>query len=193
MAQKKILLLSVSAGSGHIRAAEALLSQAGISSPDSTAIHLDVMDYVTWVLRKIYVDSYLFLLKYAPSLWGCLYRLTDRSTQKSTLHRIRRWLELLNSKPLLREIARQNPDVIICTHFLPAEILSQTIAAGKLNCPVWVQVTDFDLHRMWIQDHMTGYLAPNENVAQRMREGGIAADAIHVTGIPIMPSFFRTA
>ena len=189
MAQKKILLLSVSAGSGHVRAAEALLSQSKTTDYNASATHLDVMNFVTWVLRKIYVDSYFFLLKHAPSFWGTLYRITDRPTQESLLHRFRRWLEQLNCKPLLREIDRMSPDVIICTHFLPAEILSRRIAAGKLHCPVWVQVTDFDLHRMWVQEHITGYFAPSEEIAQRMRDRGIAADAIHVTGIPIMPAF----
>jgi len=36
---------------------------------------------------------------------------------------------------------------------------------------------------------MSGYFAANEEVAFRMRAHGIAADAIHVTGIPIMPAF----
>ncbi len=105
------------------------------------------------------------------------------------MHKLRRWAERLNSKPLLREIAEFKPDIIVCTHFLPAEILSQLIAAGSLNCPVWVQVTDFDLHRMWVHKHMAGYFAPNEEVAFRMRDQGIAVEAIHVTGIPIMAAF----
>lgn len=70
-----------------------------------------------------------------------------------------------------------------------AEILSGQIAAGAIHCPVWVQVIDFDLHRMWVQKHMTGYFAPNEEVAYRMREQGISTESIHVTGIPIMASF----
>jgi processive 1,2-diacylglycerol beta-glucosyltransferase len=36
---------------------------------------------------------------------------------------------------------------------------------------------------------VAGYFAPNEEVAYRMREQGIPADRIHVTGIPIMPAF----
>jgi len=36
---------------------------------------------------------------------------------------------------------------------------------------------------------MAGYFAPNEEVAFRMRDQGIAVEAIHVTGIPIMAAF----
>ena len=56
---------------------------------------------------------------------------------------------------------------------------------------MWVQVTDFDLHRLWVHQGMAGYFAANDEVAFRMRACGIAAATIHVTGIPIMPAFSR--
>jgi len=126
-------------------------------------------------------------------LWSWIYRNTNTATPNGMLHSMRRWSERINCQALLAEIAKSAPDVIICTHFLPAEILSQLIAAGRLRCPVWVQVTDFDLHRMWVHPHMAGYFAPNQEVAFRMAGYGIAADAIHVTGIPIMPAFSQQA
>jgi processive 1,2-diacylglycerol beta-glucosyltransferase len=189
MTRKKILLLSVSAGAGHMRAAEALRVCAGAADFEVTAVHLDVMRFVTPRLRMLYTDFYLFLVKRAPALWSYLYRMTNDRKRDSCTHRLRRWVERRNSLPLLREIAECQPDIIICTHFLPAEILSHLIATDRLRCPVWVQVTDFDLHRMWVHEHMAGYFAPNEEVAFRMREHGIAIEAIHVTGIPTMPAF----
>lgn len=68
-------------------------------------------------------------------------------------------------------------------------MMSQLCGAGLLRCPVWVQVTDFDLHQMWVHEHMAGYFAPNDEVAFRLRQRGIAPEAIHVTGIAIMPAF----
>ncbi len=189
MTQRKILLLSVSAGAGHTRAAEALRTCVGATNCGLIATHLDVMHFVTRSMHSLYVDFYIFLVQRAPALWGLVYRITNNAKQDSFTHRFRRWVERLNCKPLFRQIAEFKPDVIVCTHFLPAEILSEMIARGGLDCPVWVQVTDFDLHRMWVQQHMAGYFAPNEEVAFRMREQGIAAEAIHVTGIPIMAAF----
>jgi processive 1,2-diacylglycerol beta-glucosyltransferase len=189
MSPKKILLLSVSAGSGHTRAAEAIRCCAGASDHGVSVIHLDVMDYVTSAMRKLYIDFYLLLVKQAPALCGFLYQMTNKAQPDSLAQGLRRWAQRLNSGALLSKIAQVKPDLIICTHFLPAEILSQRIAAGRLQCPVWVQVTDFDLHRMWVHPHMAGYFAANEEVAFRMRDQGIAAAAIHVTGIPVMPAF----
>jgi len=42
---------------------------------------------------------------------------------------------------------------------------------------------------MWVMPHIAGYFAANDEVAFRMRAAAIAAETIHVTGIPIMPAF----
>lgn len=189
MTQKKILLLSVSAGAGHMRAAEAIRAYAGVHDAHILATHLDVMNFVTTGFRKLYTDFYIKLVNKAPTLWGYLYQVTNEAQPDGSMQKLRRALERLNTRGLLQEIHAFKPDAIICTHFLPAEILSRMIRKDRLDCPVWVQVTDFDLHRMWVHEHMAGYFAANDEVAFRMRAQGIEAEAIHVTGIPIMPAF----
>lgn len=189
MTQKKILLLSVSAGAGHMRAAEAIRAYSLDPRYRVVADHLDVMNYVTAGFRKIYTDFYLKLINKAPTLWGYLYQVSHEAQADGTIEKLRRALERLNARALLKEIAAVNPDAIICTHFLPAEMLARLLRKQRLHCPVWVQVTDFDLHRMWVHEGMAGYFAANDEVAFRMRAQGIAADTIHVTGIPIMPGF----
>ena len=189
MSNKKILLLSVSAGAGHMRAAEALRSFAASHDTPIAATHLDVMNFVPAGFRKLYTDFYIDLVNKHPTAWGYLYHATNEAEPDSFMQRLRQKVERLNTRALLREIDAIKPDAIICTHFLPAEILANTIRKNCLDCPVWVQVTDFDLHRMWVQEHMAGYFAASEEVAYRMRAMGIAADHVHVTGIPIMPAF----
>ncbi|WP_296223898.1 MGDG synthase family glycosyltransferase [Ralstonia sp. UBA689] len=186
---KKILLLSVSAGAGHMRAAEAIRAFADTHPAGIDATHLDVMDFVSAGFRKLYTDLYIKLVSNQPALWGYLYQKTDEAAPSALSQKIRRAIERLNCRPLLAEIKRQRPDAIICTHFLPAELLSRELGKGRVDIPVWVQVTDFDLHSMWIVPNMRGYFAANEEIAWRMRERGLAAEAVHVSGIPVMPAF----
>ncbi len=188
-APRRILLLSVSAGAGHMRAAEALRAETALVPDIASATHLDVMQFVSSGFRKIYTNFYITLVNNHPALWGYLYQMTNEAQPDSSLQKLRRGVERLSTRALRREIDALRPDVIICTHFLPAEILSRMLRSGRLNCPVWVQVTDFDLHKLWVQDGMAGYFAATDEVAYRMRSQGIAADKIHVTGIPIMPAF----
>lgn len=189
MTHPRILLLSASAGTGHTRAAEALRSCASGEQCGAEAVHLDILQFVTPLLRFVYGDAYIFMVRHVPAVWRHLYRSTNVAKHDGVMHRVRRWAERLNCRAMRKEIIRQKPDLIICTHFLPAELLSRLLATGSVNCPVWVQVTDFDLHRMWVHDHMAGYFAPSDEVAFRMRQQGIAVDRIFVTGIPIMPAF----
>ncbi len=170
-----------------MRAAEAIRASAG--GVDVEVTHLDAMDFVTAAFRKLYTDFYIKLVNKAPGLWGYLYNVSNEAQADSTMERLRRQLERMNARALLKEIKSFRPDAIICTHFLPAEMLSRLIRKDELHCPVWVQVTDFDLHRMWVHEHMSGYFAANDEVAFRMRAQGIAAANIHITGIPIMPAF----
>ena len=172
-----------------MRAAEALRAYAALPEFTVEARHLDVMDFVTAAFRKIYTDFYIKLVNKAPALWGYLYQMTNEAESDSTLEKFRRGLERLNTKSLLKAIADFQPDAIICTHLMPAELLSRMLHKRTLNCPVWVQVTDFDLHRLWVQEHMAGYFAASAEVAYRMQDQGIAEAAITVSGIPIMPAF----
>ncbi|MBC7416116.1 MAG: galactosyldiacylglycerol synthase, partial [Herminiimonas sp.] len=154
-----------------------------------SVLHLDVMQFVPSGFRKLYTDFYIALVNHHPALWGYLYRLSNDAAPTDILQRLRRALERLNTRSLLQAIEAFAPDAIVCTHFLPAEILSRLRGKGSFATPVWVQVTDFDLHRMWVQPHMAGYFAATEEVAFRMRAEGLDAATVHVTGIPVMPVF----
>jgi processive 1,2-diacylglycerol beta-glucosyltransferase len=185
---KKILLLSVSIGAGHVRAAQAI--HAAAEKKDNIQIlHLDALDYVSSSFRKLYSDLYLKMVAKLPALWGYLYQVSHDASSSSFSEKIRRAVERLSTRNLRQAILEFNPDAIICTHFLPAEILDRMIRKKDIDCPVWVQVTDFDLHRMWLHEHMAGYFAATDEIAYRMRAAGISADNIHVVGIPVMPNF----
>ncbi|HYT56889.1 MAG TPA: glycosyltransferase [Verrucomicrobiae bacterium] len=188
---RRLLLLSVSAGAGHSRAAEALRAEAQASFPKVEAKHIDLMTLVPQSFRALYANYYIKIVEHHPSVWAYLYHATDRMPRGVLFAKTRRTIERLNTRKLhdlLREFA---PDHIICTHFLPAELLAHDIKRGRAVPSVWVQVTDFDLHRMWVQAGMRGYFAASDEIAFRMAARGIPSDSVHVTGIPIMPIFSR--
>ena len=190
MHQQRVLMISVSAGSGHVRAAQALV-EATAKLNQIEVMHIDVMSYVSRGFRGVYSDFYRHLIHHAPSLWAYLYKKTDSAQQDDISSLLRRSIEQFCTKKLISKIHQFQPDHIICTHFLPAELLSRELEQARLSCPVWVQVTDFDLHNLWIQPRMRGYFAANQEVAFKMRERGIAAEAVHVTGIPVSSVFLE--
>jgi processive 1,2-diacylglycerol beta-glucosyltransferase len=187
--QKRILVLSVSAGNGHVRAAEALVSLARADYPKLSLRHQDVMQLVPHWFRKVYSDWYMKLTSGFPEAWGWLYRKTDREAPHSLTARARRLLQRLCTQRLLKEVEHYQPEAIVCTHFLPAEILGAARSENRIHCPVWVQVTDFDLHQMWVHDGISGYFVANDELAYRLYAQGVPASKVVVSGIPVMPGF----
>jgi processive 1,2-diacylglycerol beta-glucosyltransferase len=183
----RILVLSVSAGAGHVRAAEALVLAA--QARGVVAEQLDVLDLVPDAFRKLYSDTYLKLVERHPRLWAWLYEATDTTPPDAWFARMRRGVERLNTLRLRAAIDAFAPDRILCTHFLPAELLARRIARGDRLPPVWVQVTDFDLHRLWVHPGLAGYLVANDEIALRVREALAASVDVHAVGIPIHPRF----
>ncbi len=184
----RILLLSVSAGNGHVRAAQAIEAHANKLFPGIEVCHLDVMQLMPAGFRKIYTDWYVKITSRFPEAWGWLYRITD-GTRSSWIDTIRKKIEKSCAHAFFKEIESFNPDAIICTHFLPAELLSDLRHHKKLLCPVWVQVTDYDLHHMWVHAHVSGYFVATEELAYRLQAYGINKENIAITGIPVMPGF----
>jgi len=183
---KRLLLLGVSAGAGHQRAAAAL---AAWGAGRAEIQHWDVLDFVSTTFRKVYADAYIKLVNNHPEWWRLVYNASGHAAPDSAGQRLRRLVERGNTRALIKAIHAFKPDRIVCTHFLPAEILSHEIAGGHVDVPVYVQVTDFDLHPMWVSSGMAGYFAANAEVAARLTECAPAVTAARVTGIPVMPDF----
>lgn len=188
----KIVILSVSAGAGHVRAAQALKAAAEKWYPGVEAVHVDLMELVPKLFKTIYADTYIKVVERHPAFWGYLYDKTDHEPVDSAMAKLRIAIERLNTQRLKQVLAEINPDHVICTHFLPAQLLARKIRKGAFQKPVWVQVTDFDVHALWLHEGLNGYFAAHEEVAWRMVERGIPAATVHTTGIPIMPVFGET-
>jgi processive 1,2-diacylglycerol beta-glucosyltransferase len=185
----RLLILSVSAGAGHVRAAQALEAAAKNRAPAIAATHVDLLTLVPREFRKLYGEQYIKLVEKSPQLWSWLYAKSDRPTRDSLVGRLKRAAEKLNARKLWEEIGTRSPDAILCTHFLPAELLSRARAKGRATPPLWVQVTDFDVHALWVHPHVDRYCVASDEVAFRLAERGVPRDKISVTGIPVMPQF----
>lgn len=187
-----VALLSVSAGAGHVRAAQALAAAAAKRGQTVGAVHIDVMELVPTLFKKVYAESYLKLVNAAPDLWSWLYKRMDVPRPTSYASKLRQVIERLNTGKLIKRLDALQPDAVICTHFLPAQLLSRLTRKKQFSAPVWVQVTDYDVHGMWIHDHLAGYFAADEEIAWRMHDRGLPSQQVHVTGIPIHPVFAET-
>jgi processive 1,2-diacylglycerol beta-glucosyltransferase len=187
---RKVLILSVSAGTGHTKAAEAL-EKVFRQQPDVGEIrHVDALRFTNKPFRDFYSKLYIQLVQRAPTILGIVYQQTDEPWKTD---RMRLMLDRLNTGALERFIRKFKPDITVCTHFLPSEIISYMITKGKLNARLSIVVTDLDVHAMWLCRTFHRYFVALDEAKIHLQVLGLPGDNVTVSGIPIDPVFAEPA
>jgi processive 1,2-diacylglycerol beta-glucosyltransferase len=187
----RILVLSASVGAGHLRAAEAVELALRQSVPDAVVRNIDVLEMTNTLFRRVYGKFYLDLVNLAPHALGYFYDLMDKPSRsgRNRGDRLRLVLEKLNLKKFTKFLQAEPWDLVINTHFLPAEIIAALRKRRDLSLPQVTVTTDFDTHRLWVNPPCDRYFTATEEGAIYLRHWGVPAEQIFVTGIPIHPVF----
>lgn len=177
-----ILLVSARAGAGHLRAAEALRCAFAVERPAVRVEHVDVLELAPRRVRTAYADGFEWIAARAPRVWRQMYKRTNGpgpapqrwgSMAGRTLFRAFR--RLLEAEPWA---------MVVCTHFLPPQL-----AGSRRGLPPSATVvTDFTLHRYWVQPGVRRYFVPTPALA-RLVERQIPGARVLATGIPVDPVF----
>ncbi len=122
-----------------------------------------MLELTNAAFRRVYAKAYLDLVNKAPHVLGYFYDLMDRPVSpRRTTDRLRLAAEKVNLLPFLRFLKSEPWDVIINTHFLPAEMIASLQKQGKLATPHLTVTTDFETHRLWVNQPCDHYFAATE-------------------------------
>src|SRR5437773_8046588 len=144
------------------------------------------------LFRRIYGKAYLDLVNRAPHVLGYFYDMLDRPSRsgKNRSDRLRRAIEKLNLKSFMRFLQDEPWDLVINTHFLPAEIIASLRRHKRLSLPQVTVTTDFETHRLWVNQPCDRYFTATAEGALYLRHWGVPKEVdIIATGIPIHPVF----
>lgn len=183
---KKVLVLSASAGAGHIRAAEAVEHAIKAMGAAEEVRHIDTLEYTNKLFRHLYSKAYIEMVNKTPEVLGWLYDHLDKPWKNE---RRRLALDKLNTRPFVKMLKAYQPEITICTHFLPAEIISWLKAKERITTRQAIVVTDFDVHAMWLCHHYEQYFVALDETRVHLEMLGIPPEKITVSGIPIDPVF----
>jgi processive 1,2-diacylglycerol beta-glucosyltransferase len=191
----RILVLSASVGAGHLRAAQAVELALREVVPSATVRNLDVLELTNAAFRRVYGKAYLDLVNKAPHVLGYFYDLLDQprsgGATRGRRDRLRLAVEKMNLRAFIRLLQEEPWDLVINTHFLPAEIIASLRRKEKLSLPQVTATTDFETHRLWVNQPCEHYFTATEEGARYLQHWGVPADCTTVTGIPIHPVFAR--
>jgi processive 1,2-diacylglycerol beta-glucosyltransferase len=187
---KKILVLSASVGAGHMRAAQAVELALREIAPDAEVRNVDLLTLTNAAFRRVYGKAYLDLVNLAPHVLGYIYDMLDKPRDPdSKRDKMRLIVEKLNLKKFTALMAEEKWDAVVNTHFLPAEIIASLRRDKKLSVPQITVTTDFETHRLWVNQPCEQYTTATSEGAAYLNHWGVPAEHTHVTGIPIHPVF----
>jgi processive 1,2-diacylglycerol beta-glucosyltransferase len=185
----RILVLSASVGAGHMRAAEAVELALRQVTPEATVRNIDVLELTNAAFRRVYGKAYLDLVNKAPHFLGYFYDYLDRPHPTGHGDRLRLAVQKINLLRFIRFLESEPWDLVINTHFLPAEIIASLRKQERLTIPQVTVTTDFDTHRLWVHQPCELYFTATEEGALYLHHWGVPATDTVATGIPIHPEF----
>lgn len=185
-APKRILILTLSVGSGHVQASS-VIRDALTDSHD--ALNLRIVDAIplseSW-FPWLYVEPYWWMLRYRRSAWRRLYEWRQRKEHRSTAPA---WVFRRGCVKVLRELETFEPDLVIVTEIGAAEIAALGKREGWFNAPILAVITDFQAEPPWVQPEIDFYCVATADAKSQLIGWGISAHRVLISGIPIDPTF----
>ena len=122
-------------------------------------------------------------------LWQMFYQNTDISDPEAIelANRLRAMVERLGAIQLRQLIRDYRPAAVVCTHFLPVELLLRRKGEGRLPQPIYCVVTDYVAHTFWLTSGLDGYFVATDVTRDLMAARGVEPSNIYVSGIPVNP------
>ena len=184
--KKRVLIISTSAGTGHVAAGNALEKAFRADDRVAEVVHEDALRFTNKLFRDFYSKLYATMIKSTPALLGWFYKNSDEPWKTDAL-RLR--LDRLNTAPLTKFIHDFDPDITVCTHFMPAGIISHLIRKKQLDAHLSIVVTDFHFHAMWLSSAFHRYFVALPEMKAHIEALGLPPERVTVSGIPIDPVF----
>jgi processive 1,2-diacylglycerol beta-glucosyltransferase len=179
---ERLLILSAGVGAGHNSAAAAV-QQACAARADIAEVQLlDVLQASSPLYRDVLGKGYFVLVEDLPWLveWG--YDISDPPFRRRGP--MDPWTRA-NALPVIRAIKRFQPTAIVCTHFLPAQLLASLLLRGVIGARTAIVTTDYDFQGLWLTGAFHALFVAREEGRVELTALGLPPDRVAATGIPI--------
>jgi processive 1,2-diacylglycerol beta-glucosyltransferase len=183
---KRIAILTLSVGAGHVRAAE-VVQRALLDGGEALEVRiLDAIELGRRWFYWLYVAPYWWMLHHAPGLWR---RLFDRRQRKGHRATAPHWVFRRGCVEVLRQLKSFAPHLVIATEIGAAEIAALGKREGWFNAPILAVQTDFQTESPWVQREIDVYAVGSEEAKGQLIGWGVSPNRIVLCGIPVDPAF----
>ena len=177
---KKILVLAVPVGTGHMKAARAIMQALQKIAATATVRFENCFDWVYPLYGKVYTRVYDFAQKKALGLIKFFYGgVGVESGSSELMYKYHRALAD-RFQELLKEY---RPDYILCTHFSPGYF--SALYKEDFGYSIGIVVTDYYVHPHWVNKEIDHYFVPHESLTAQVVSYGAKEEQVFPFGIPI--------
>ncbi|MDP4108860.1 MAG: glycosyltransferase [Bacillota bacterium] len=184
----KILILSVTAGGGHLATARAMEDMFKKKGADVKVI--DIYRYINRFLYSIIDKGCAFSTSKTPDIFGAVYSYLEKRNEPETEFDIMQLVNALCAFRFESFIENLNPDAIICTHVFAAQIVNELKKKNKIEAPAVGIITDYTIHPYWGSVSYIEHInLASEMLVYHAVKRGIKKERITAFGIPVGPKF----
>ncbi|WP_347351644.1 MGDG synthase family glycosyltransferase [Acetoanaerobium noterae] len=197
MKEINVLILTVTAGYGHISVSNALKDYLEKREIDSKEINVEIFDIlgdVNPLINKVFTEYYLKAIKYIPNVYSFLYKkeaekaLENPRKFKRSSKKLKQKIQeeeitvtdifnkVIIKKKLMSILKKQKPNFIICTHPFIGELLELTEiyeyvkSEEGLNACILTVVTDYVVHPSWLNDASDFFIFASDRLKYFLNE-----------------------
>ncbi len=184
---ERVVILSVTAGTGHMQAATAIKSAILEKNPQADVTVLDTFRYTSPFLEKVVLGTYMEMIKITPVVYGYLYRRAEKGQALSGFakNEFTRIMNRFSSAKLIDFLEDKNPQAVICTHPFPLGILATQRRQNRFSPLIVGVLTDYTVHSYWVFPEVDCYLAAAPELLGEFSYYRIPPEKVYPTGIPI--------
>lgn len=183
---RRVLVLTLSFGSGHLRAGRAVAEALREIAPDAEIRQIDALAEARWAFRLAYVWPYWLMVRHAPALWDRFFTARVRQRHSRTAPD---WAFRLGCPRVFEEIEAFDPDVIVAAEVAACEMASLARRVGITRAAIVDVITDHHAEPAWVKPEVSAYAVADRAVRDQLVEWGAQADRVRVTGIPTDAAF----
>lgn len=186
--EKRVLIFYASIGSGHEVAAKALHHSLRQHRPDIAVLTVDALFPVK--KRALGEGEWISSLAsfLASVIFPGLYDQVWNSGEFQELYQRVCRMDLFQSH-IQEAVHSWKPDLVVCTHSLPASVLVHWQKYHADPIPIIAVATDYEVHPYWPKNDVTQFIVPSHPSKEKLAATGVDERVIFPFGIPLRPDF----
>lgn len=176
----KIVVAYASTGSGHKIAAEAIAEALRTLKVNAEVNLVDVLDYF---------PQHKSGSKFVSGVNGVLAPAFDMTWRKNFTGRItwgggKLWPSFVY-KNFENYLARENPNIVVCTHFVCANVAAKCRIKYSKTFQIISVPTDYETEGLWPHKETDLFCVANEEMASTLISRRVPVNKILISGIPV--------